>query len=111
MLGSVVDYERSDRQAATNVLRVGVELTEKHVPNGGQTAYTQDALNWVIQVWSAILDQDISADDDFFAMGGDSLLALQVTTVFQDEGFADLPPSAVLRWKTPAEFSAALSRY
>jgi acyl carrier protein len=89
----------------------GVSLTAEHAPDGDKAAYPPDALNWIIQVWSTILEQAISADDDFFAMGGDSLLALQVTAFFQDEGYPDLPPSAVLRWKTPAEFSAALNRY
>ena len=70
-----------------------------------------DVLARVIDIWSSVLEQVVGADDDFFKLGGDSLLALQVATLFQEAGHPGLPASAVLRWRTPADFASALQRY
>ena len=65
----------------------------------------------VVEVWSSILEQPVNVEDDFFDLGGDSLLALQVTILFQDAGHPDLPASAVMRWSTPRQFASALQLY
>jgi acyl carrier protein len=48
-------------------------------------------------IWVELLsDEDITPDDNFFAIGGDSMLALEVATMAQQAGIA-LSDSAVLR--------------
>lgn len=49
------------------------------------------------EIWIDVLaESDIADDDNFFMIGGDSMLALEVANRAQDAGL-DLPYSAVLR--------------
>ncbi|MYS92366.1 MULTISPECIES: alpha/beta fold hydrolase [Streptomyces] len=57
-------------------------------------------------VWSRLLDTDVLPTDDFFEIGGDSLLVVEVLLDLRGHGL-DLKAAAVFRHPTPA----ALARY
>ncbi|GIG63550.1 hypothetical protein Lfu02_79220 [Longispora fulva] len=46
----------------------------------------------VLQVWRRVLQMEVGPDDDFFALGGNSLLAVRLLTALRDAG---LPPISV----------------
>ncbi len=57
-------------------------------------------------IWSELLGADeISVDDNFFDLGGDSLLALQVTSRLRKSLIADLSAATVLESPTVAELT------
>lgn len=53
---------------------------------------------------------DVEPDDDFFALGGDSLQALQIVTGAQEAFDLELPPDVLFRHPTPRSLAAALRR-
>ncbi|MGW2055911.1 acyl carrier protein [Streptomyces sp. NPDC001840] len=60
----------------------------------------KDVLEALRKIWSEVLESPVEdPDQDFFELGGDSLLALVVARQAQDAGFA-MPPSGVLRRPT-----------
>ena len=60
-------------------------------------------------VWEAELGVPVAADDDFFDLGGDSLLALAVARRAAAEGMP-MQPGAVLRHPTVAALADAVRR-
>ena len=57
----------------------------------------------VIEVWSELLGiREIGVDDDFFEMGGDSLLATQISARFRQKLAVDLSLRKLLEAQTPA---------
>ncbi|MFJ1805622.1 MULTISPECIES: amino acid adenylation domain-containing protein [unclassified Streptomyces] len=64
------------------------------------------------RVWCELLGVDrVAPDDDFFELGGDSLLALQVFDRLARHGGGPLPrPTVVYRHRTLAALAAALDR-
>ncbi|MEU7005577.1 amino acid adenylation domain-containing protein [Streptomyces sp. NPDC046332] len=61
------------------------------------------------RVWSELLDGDeVRREDDFFALGGDSLLVLQVFARLREEIPVRLRPTAVYAHRTLAALAAAL---
>nr|AIE12097.1 putative NRPS/PKS hybrid synthase module B7B [uncultured bacterium] len=57
-------------------------------------------------IWSGLLGVDgIAVDDNFFDLGGDSLLALQVTSRLRESRIADLSTATVLESPTIAELT------
>lgn len=65
----------------------------------------------VARIWQkALWANDLDVHDDFFALGGDSLLATQVTRELQREFLLEVPIQAIFRFPTVAELAAALVR-
>ncbi|MEU6987857.1 amino acid adenylation domain-containing protein [Streptomyces sp. NPDC046324] len=61
------------------------------------------------RVWSELLDgEDVRREDDFFALGGDSLLVLQVFARLREEVPALPRPTAVYTHRTLAALAAAI---
>ena len=61
-------------------------------------------------VWAETLDlspDDIADTDDFFDLGGDSMLALEVATEARQAGL-EMPMSAILRRPVLADLAAAV---
>ncbi|MEU8848983.1 alpha/beta fold hydrolase [Streptomyces sp. NPDC048564] len=52
-------------------------------------------------VWGRLLDTDVLPTDDFFEIGGDSLLVVEVLLELREHGL-DLKASAVFKYPTPA---------
>ena len=63
----------------------------------------------VARIWQkALWADDLDVHDDFFAMGGDSLLATQVTHELRREFLLEVPIQAIFRFPTIAELAAAV---
>ena len=63
----------------------------------------------VAQVWEEVLDvRPIGADDDFFALGGDSLAAMEIITCLERELDAALPLSVFVGSPTVASLTDAV---
>jgi acyl-CoA synthetase (AMP-forming)/AMP-acid ligase II/acyl carrier protein len=61
----------------------------------------------VVSVWEAVLGlPHVGVDDDFFALGGHSLAAAQITSRLRDAFGAEVPVAAVFESPTPAELAA-----
>ena len=52
---------------------------------------------------------DIAPEDDFFALGGDSLLATRLLTRLGEKCRADLPPDALFRYPTPRALARSIT--
>jgi hypothetical protein len=62
-------------------------------------------------LWSARLDvRDIGVDDDFFTLGGDSMLALQVAAASERAIGVPVNVGAILRHPTIRKLAAALAQ-
>ncbi len=62
----------------------------------------------LLEVWAALLGRrDITVDDDFFTLGGDSLLAIRAVTMARSHGL-ELSVPAVVRARTIAAIAATL---
>lgn len=98
--GKVVKRELRERFAAHGVeaSRVGV-------------AWPPDPLAASIAaIWRDVLGiGTVAADDDFFALGGQSLAATQVAARVRDRFGVDLPSTAVFEHPTVAELAAAVA--
>jgi acyl carrier protein len=65
----------------------------------------------VCQVWAEVLDLDrVGIHDDFFDLGGDSLLAIRVAFRLQEEFGVEAPMHSLFTSPTVADQTAALSR-
>ena len=65
----------------------------------------------VAEVWSRVLGRDrVGARDDFFAVGGNSLLATRMAALVGDAFGVELPLITVFRHPTVAELAAKLDR-
>jgi acyl-coenzyme A synthetase/AMP-(fatty) acid ligase/acyl carrier protein len=63
-------------------------------------------LDRVKAAWEQALDlDDLDRDDNFFACGGSSLLAMRIVTQLADELDVELPTSAFFDWTTIAEMA------
>ncbi len=60
-----------------------VELTEAEqlVPPAG------DLERHVLEIWQAVLEQPLGVESDFFRLGGDSILSIQLATRLRDAGY------------------------
>ena len=53
----------------------------------------------LVEIWAAVLGQPrVGVDDDFFALGGDSILALEVVARCRERGLALTSPLLFRRW-------------
>lgn len=68
----------------------------------------EDLLSRMTRIWVDVLEiESLSIDDDFFDLGGDSLLALKIASAAAAEGLP-VRPSEVLRRLTVRELVDAL---
>ncbi|MEY9212482.1 amino acid adenylation domain-containing protein [Thermobifida halotolerans] len=64
----------------------------------------------VARVWADLLDRDrVSRDDDFFALGGDSLLATRVVAALRAAGHADAGVARLFSAPVLRDFAASLT--
>jgi acyl carrier protein len=63
----------------------------------------------VLRIWSAVLKKDnISADDDFFAIGGNSMSATLSTYKLREECGIELPLMLIFENSTATELAKAI---
>jgi thioesterase domain-containing protein/acyl carrier protein len=103
---------------------VGLEprsaLARRHVDDGGDDAPEPDRPRLaartptegrLARIWADVLEQDaVGADETFFALGGDSLLAARVMAQIEAELGLDLPTAALFRAPTVAGLAAVVDR-
>jgi acyl carrier protein len=63
----------------------------------------------VASIWEAVLAVPIGVDDDFFALGGQSLAAAQIAARVRDAFGVDLAVTAVFEHPTVAELARVVS--
>ncbi len=81
------------------------EPREERASRGGQTAPRNTVEARLLEVWKAVLGvADIGVDDNFFALGGDSILGIQVVARARQERLV-LQPADLFRHQTVAELA------
>ncbi|MFF8644011.1 non-ribosomal peptide synthase/polyketide synthase [Streptomyces sp. NPDC015345] len=76
---------------------------------GTRTAPRTPAERLVAAAWADVLDTDeVGADDDFFALGGDSILAVRVTSRLRAAFGTDVSPRLLFTHSTLRDLAAAL---
>jgi amino acid adenylation domain-containing protein len=60
----------------------------------------------ICEVWSVLLGTEVATADDFFELGGNSLLATKLVLALKDEGLPTLPIRQLYRRPTPAGVAA-----
>ncbi len=66
----------------------------------------------IVATWERLLGvEPISVDDDFFALGGDSLAALEMTMALRDELDVEIPDEIVFGSASPRRLAAVVAEY
>ncbi|MGW5537840.1 non-ribosomal peptide synthase/polyketide synthase [Streptomyces sp. NPDC004009] len=99
-------------------LTVNGKLDRRALPAPGPDGFAADgtrtpprthAERLVAAAWTDVLDtDDVGAEDDFFALGGDSILAVRVTSRLRAAFGADVSPRLLFTYSTLSELAAAL---
>ncbi|MCA1191380.1 MULTISPECIES: non-ribosomal peptide synthetase [unclassified Saccharopolyspora] len=71
-------------------------------PDSGGSATMADALR---VVWSEVLGVEVTLDDDFFELGGNSLFAVRITTALRERGVPAVPLRDLYRYPTIRQLS------
>jgi acetoacetyl-CoA synthetase len=113
---AVEDREPANRRALANPealqqIRRAVAAAEATLAAGGIDALGEDAStrDKVQAIWETALGlEGIGADEDFFALGGTSLQAVEVFTLIRDRLGVELPLSALIEAPTIAALTGAV---
>ncbi|WP_020519651.1 non-ribosomal peptide synthetase [Catelliglobosispora koreensis] len=89
-------HGKLDRAALTSTVPAAPALT---------AAASSDAAQLLAEIFSDVLGVDASVDDDFFALGGDSILSISVSSKARSAGL-EVSPKDVFDHRTPAALAA-----
>jgi amino acid adenylation domain-containing protein len=78
-------------------------------PTANSDGTAGDPLSVVLDVYERLLGRPVTADDNFFDLGGNSLLAIRLTRDLRDAGLPALPLREVYRLPTPRQLAAQLT--
>jgi amino acid adenylation domain-containing protein len=93
-----------------------VAVRELPEPRTGPTAPRDDGpaasghVHDVVRVWQQVLGTAVGPDDNFFDLGGNSLLAVQLHAALRRHGFAGVQLRDVLRHHTPRRLTEAIGQ-
>ena len=106
-----VPLDRLPLNANGKLDRRALPAPETGVGDGaGHVPVRTEAERLVAQVWSEVLGVErVGAEDDFFALGGDSILSIRVASRLRTALGVDVSPLAVFSEPTVAGLAAALS--
>ena len=106
----IVLVDRLPRNASGKVVKTDVRSLFPEDAPGPRSAAPRSATEAVVaSVWEAVLGvPSVGVDDDFFAVGGHSLAAAQITARLRDAFDVDLPVGAVFEHPTVAELALAV---
>lgn len=63
----------------------------------------------MVAIWSQVFERDVSSDDDFFIdLDGNSMAALQVVSLVEDELGAEVTVTDLFEGPTPALLAAVV---
>jgi acyl carrier protein len=84
-----------------------------HRRSGGDevtnSTYTVADLTAVTDEWEAVIGSEVRAEDNFFAIGGDSLQAIDVVDRIRTRLQVDLEYTDIFAYPTPVELAAFVS--
>ncbi|WP_046218922.1 non-ribosomal peptide synthetase [Photobacterium halotolerans] len=63
-------------------------LPERQMATGDGVQPENDMEAQVLAIWQEVLNTELGVEDDFFRLGGDSILSIQLNTRLRDAGFA-----------------------
>jgi acetoacetyl-CoA synthetase len=95
---------------ALEEIRVAVAEAERAREEGAELPPREGTtVERVRAIWEEVLGvTPLALDDDFFAIGGTSLMAVEIFTLLEDRLGVDLPPSALLEAPTIATLAAVV---
>ncbi|MDF3300842.1 non-ribosomal peptide synthetase [Streptomyces tropicalis] len=79
----------------------GASAPVAHPAGGGETAAVLQ------EVWSTVLGTPVGLDDDFFELGGNSLLAVRISAALRGRGLSPVPLRDLFRTPTIRELAEA----
>jgi phthiocerol/phenolphthiocerol synthesis type-I polyketide synthase E len=80
-----------------------------HLVEGARSEDTCIGTTGLVRLWSEVLEvRDVDADDDFFNLGGNSFLALQILTAVARLTNREFTTRMLYENPTPAAFHARL---
>jgi hypothetical protein len=95
------------RNASGKVLKR--QLRARNAPPAGGPPGADHSIGLLTAIWSAVLERDVvRPDDDFFALGGNSLQATQVTARVSAAYGIDLPVTAMFEHCRLADLAAVV---
>ncbi|SCF06684.1 amino acid adenylation domain-containing protein [Micromonospora haikouensis] len=74
------------------------------------TADTSDVEDLMLDVWQRVLGEELTPYDDFFAVGGNSLLAARLCAAMQEAGLRRYTPREIYAHPTISELARVVSR-
>lgn len=77
-------------------------------PRAGGTADTPDTAHQLCEVWQQLLGVPVGVDDNFFEMGGNSLLAVRLNALQRSTGFTGSQLKDIFRNPTPRRLAAVI---
>ena len=93
---------------APAAVRTGDEGTGVGAGAGAAAGDTEAVLGRVLAVWQQVLQTPVDAADNFFALGGTSLLALRLKSALRGAGLPTLTLREIVRHATPAAMAALI---
>ncbi|MEO8615083.1 MAG: condensation domain-containing protein [Luteolibacter sp.] len=101
--GSIEFIGRKGQQAAPREIKPELNLVKTSAPNADLTSSTEARLT---AIWQDLLNlPDIGRDDDFFALGGHSLMTLRMFSRIHREFGKSLPLATLLKHPTIASLA------
>ncbi|WP_406333660.1 non-ribosomal peptide synthetase [Streptomyces sp. NBC_00203] len=77
-------------------------------PRAGGTADAPDTAHQLCEVWQQLLGVPVGVDDNFFEMGGNSLLAVRLNALQRSTGFTGSQLKDIFRNPTPRRLAAVI---
>jgi len=77
-------------------------------PRAGGTAGAPDTAHQLCEVWQQLLGVPVGVDDNFFEMGGNSLLAVRLNALQRSTGFTGSQLKDIFRNPTPRRLAAVI---
>jgi acetoacetyl-CoA synthetase len=106
---AVNDRALANPEALEQIRTAVAEAERERDESRGSPTETGTTLTAVRAIWEEVLGvSPLAVDDDFFAIGGTSLMAVEVFTLIEDRLGIDLPPSTLLEAPTIAALSAVV---
>lgn len=88
-----------------------VQVSEPRAPDPGagkDDTATSDVARLMLSIWQGALGREIDMDDNFFDLGGNSLIAIRIASAMRKEGLPPLPMSELYTHQTVRNLVAVI---